>query len=275
MSQNTSENVLNEHVIEPTPVTTNYQLGQSQEAQQPESISSNLDSADLNSDQINPISDDSESDLITNEVQTIPPQVQLEVIKDLNATPLVNVDQFDNFNSYVDKASWNYQEISKRNTLMTTADLAVWTHLYLSDEHQDIYQLETIESAINDFIATINQAINQAKSIKIHDNLVLDGYRFKDHKDPVPIARFVNPQLPIAAESWNNLVPNENQPIIKAYLLILENLLTNGHECSFFTNTILVKNNQSQYSIYFPNTFKKLTPSSDHGTDKKQKKSHK
>ncbi len=173
-----------------------------------------------------------------------------EHFNDLNAKPLSSVDSYDNYNLVLNKSIWNYNEIEQRNTKFQIMDLALQTQLYLYDG--EVIELNEIKELIENFIETVKDNIGAGFPVILNSVLIVDIIRF-DKSKIIPIT-IANPALipPIGVVEWQSIVKNigKNHLVIEAFIRLLDNALSNGHECEFFPGTIMVRNVSGITSLY-------------------------
>lgn len=173
-----------------------------------------------------------------------------EHFNDLNAKPLSSVDSYDNYNLVLNKSIWNYNEIEQRNTKFQIMDLALQTQLYLYDG--EVIELNEIKELIENFIETVKDNIVAGFPVILNSVLIVDIIRF-DKSKIIPIT-IANPALipPIGVVEWQSIVKNigKNHLVIEAFIRLLDNALSNGHECEFFPGTIMVRNVSGITSLY-------------------------
>lgn len=173
-----------------------------------------------------------------------------EHFNDLNAKPLSSADSYANYNLVLNKSIWNYNEVEQRNTKLKLIDLALQTHIYLYDG--TIVPLEEVHSLLKNFIDTVKENIVAGYPVILNSALIVDVIRF-DKSKVIPIT-IANPKLipPIGVVEWQSFVKNDekNHTIIGAFIKLLDNALSNGHECEFFPDTIMVRNVSGITSLY-------------------------
>ena len=173
-----------------------------------------------------------------------------EHFNDLNAKPLSSIDSYDNYNLVLNKSIWNYNEIEQRNTKLQIMDLALQTQLYLYDG--EVIELNEVKELIENFIETVKDDIVAGYPVILNSVLILDIIRF-DKSKMIPIT-IANPALipPIAVVEWQSIVKNvgRNHLVIEAFIKLLDNALSNGHECEFFPGTVMVRNASGITSLY-------------------------
>ena len=173
-----------------------------------------------------------------------------EHFNDLNAKPLSSIDSYDNYNLVLNKSIWNYNEIEQRNTKLQIMDLALQTQLYLYDG--EVIELNEVKELIENFIETVKDDIVAGYPVILNSVLIVDIIRF-DKSKIIPIT-IANPALipPIGVVEWQSIVKNtgRNHLVIEAFIKLLDNALSNGHECEFFPGTIMVRNASGITSLY-------------------------
>lgn len=116
--------------------------------------------------------------------------------KAINATPLFSADPLENYEAYVQKVNQNYQNIIARNSLTTSAHLATYTQLYLSDQKE--YEIADVEQVIKKFIDAVQAHLQAGKAVRLSDLLILDTYSFKDAKGKtVPYVHHSDSKVPV------------------------------------------------------------------------------
>ncbi|MDK2819468.1 MAG: hypothetical protein KFW07_01385 [Mycoplasmataceae bacterium] len=164
-----------------------------------------------------------------------------EHFNDLNAKPLSSIDSYESYNLVLNKSVWNYNEISQRNTKFSIKDLVLQTHIYIYDGV--IIHVDEIEKTLSNFLQAVLKKIILGYPVVLNPVLIIDVIRF-DKSKIIPVA-IANPKLlpPIGIIEWNSLVKNEgnNYLIIDAFIKLLDNALSNGHEVEFFEGTLLVR----------------------------------
>ena len=170
-----------------------------------------------------------------------------EHFNDLNAKPLSSID---NYNLVLNKSIWNYNEIEQRNTKLQIMDLALQTQLYLYDG--EVIELNEVKELIENFIETVKDDIVAGYPVILNSVLIVDIIRF-DKSKIIPIT-IANPALipPIGVVEWQSIVKNvgRNHLVIEAFIKLLDNALSNGHECEFFPGTVMVRNASGITSLY-------------------------
>ena len=173
-----------------------------------------------------------------------------EHFNDLNAKPLSSIDSYDNYNLVLNKSIWNYNEIDQRNTKLQIMDLALQTQLYLYDG--EVIELNEVKELIENFIETVKDDIVAGYPVILNSVLIVDIIRF-DKSKIIPIT-IANPALipPIGVVEWQSIVKNvgRNHLVIEAFIKLLDNALSNGHECEFFPGTVMVRNASGITSLY-------------------------
>ena len=173
-----------------------------------------------------------------------------EHFNDLNAKPLSSIDSYDNYNLVLNKSIWNYNEIEQRNTKLQIMDLALQTQLYLYDG--EVIELNEVKEVIENFIETVKDDIVAGYPVILNSVLIVDIIRF-DKSKIIPIT-IANPALipPIGVVEWQSIVKNvgRNHLVIEAFIKLLDNALSNGHECEFFPGTVMVRNASGITSLY-------------------------
>lgn len=173
-----------------------------------------------------------------------------EHFNDLNAKPLSSIDSYDNYNLVLNKSIWNYNEIEQRNTKLQIIDLALQTQLYLYDG--EVIELNEVKELIENFIETVKDDIVAGYPVILNSVLIVDIIRF-DKSKIIPIT-IANPALipPIGVVEWQSIVKNvgRNHLVIEAFIKLLDNALSNGHECEFFPGTVMVRNASGITSLY-------------------------
>lgn len=170
--------------------------------------------------------------------------------KAINATPLFSADPLENYEAYVQKVNQNYQNIIARNSLTTSAHLATYTQLYLSDQKE--YEIADVEQVIKKFIDAVQAHLQAGKAVRLSDLLILDTYSFKDAKGKtVPYVHHSDSKVPVEIISWQTLVNDQDFEVIDTYLKLLIDLLSKSYDCQFFTNSVLIQNNDRRISLYF------------------------
>lgn len=173
-----------------------------------------------------------------------------EHFNDLNAKPLSSIDSYDNYNLVLNKSIWNYNEIEQRNTKLQIMDLALQTQLYLYDG--EVIELNEVKELIENFIETVKDDIVAGYPVILNSVLIVDIIRF-DKSKIIPIT-IANPALipPIGVVEWQSIVKNRgrNHLVIEAFIKLLDNALSNGHECEFFPGTVMVRNASGITSLY-------------------------
>ena len=173
-----------------------------------------------------------------------------EHFNDLNAKPLSSIDSYDNYNLVLNKSIWNYNEIEQRNTKLQIMDLALQTQLYLYDG--EVIALNEVKELIENFIETVKDDIVAGYPVILNSVLIVDIIRF-DKSKIIPIT-IANPALipPIGVVEWQSIVKNvgRNHLVIEAFIKLLDNALSNGHECEFFPGTVMVRNASGITSLY-------------------------
>ncbi len=173
-----------------------------------------------------------------------------EHFNDLNAKPLSSVDSYSSYNLVLNKSIWNYNEVEQRNIKFSILDLALQTHIYLYDG--TIIPLDEVQKLIENFIETVKENIVAGYPVILNSALIVDVIRF-DRSKIIPIT-IANPKLipPIGVIEWQSFVRNEgkNHLVIEAFIKLLDNALSNGHECEFFPGTIMVRNASGITSLY-------------------------
>lgn len=173
-----------------------------------------------------------------------------EHLKDLNAQPLSSVDSYSNYNLVLNKSIWNYNEVEQRKTKLKIIDLALQTHVYLYDGV--VVPLDEVQSTILNFISAVKANIVSGYPVILNSALIIDALRF-DKAKLIPIT-IANPKLvpPIGVIEWQSFVSEKgnNFLIIEAFIKLLDNALSNGHECEFFHDTIMVRNASGITSLF-------------------------
>lgn len=173
-----------------------------------------------------------------------------EHFNDLNAKPLSSVDSYANYNLVLNKSIWNYNEVEQRNTKMKLIDLALQTHIYLYDG--EIIPLDEVKELLENFVEAVKENIVAGYPVILNSALIVDIIRF-DKSKIIPIT-IANPKLipPIGVVEWQSFVKNsgKNHLVIEAFIKLLDNALSNGHECEFFPETIMVRNASGITSLY-------------------------
>lgn len=173
-----------------------------------------------------------------------------EHFNDLNAKPLSSVDSYANYNLVLNKSIWNYNEVEQRNTKLTLMDLALQTHIYLYDGN--IIPIEEVKNLLDNFVEAVKENIVAGYPVILNSALIVDVIRF-DKSKVIPIT-IANPKLipPIGVVEWQSFVKDtdKNHLIIKTFIMLLDNALSNGHECEFFPETIMVRNASGITSLY-------------------------
>lgn len=173
-----------------------------------------------------------------------------EHLDDLNAKPLSSVDSYENYNLVLNKSVWNYNEVEQRNTKLKLIDLALQTHIFLYDGN--IIPIEEVNELIENFVETVKDNIVAGYPVILNSALIVDVVRF-DKSKIIPIT-VANPKLmpPIGVVEWQSFVKDENNNhlVIEAFIKLLDNALSNGHECEFFPGTIMVRNASGITSLY-------------------------
>ena len=173
-----------------------------------------------------------------------------EHFNDLNAKPLSSIDSYDNYNLVLNKSIWNYNEIEQRNTKLQIMDLALQTQLYLYDG--EVIELNEVKELIENFIETVKDDIVAGYPVILNSVLIVDIIRF-DKSKIIPIT-IANPALipPIGVVEWQSIVKNvgRNHLVIEAFIKLLDNAISNGHECEFFPGTVMVRNASGITSLY-------------------------
>lgn len=173
-----------------------------------------------------------------------------EHFNDLNAQPLSSIDSYSNYNLVLNKSIWNYNEVEQRNTKLTILDLALQTQIYLYDG--TVLELEKIKSTINNFIDAVQDNIVAGYPVILNSALIVDIIRF-DKSKIIPIT-IANPALipPIGVVEWQSFVndSDNNHLIIQTFIKLLDNALSNGHECEFFSGSIMVRNTSGITSLF-------------------------
>ena len=173
-----------------------------------------------------------------------------EHFNDLNAKPLSSIDSYDNYNLVLNKSIWNYNEIEQRNTKLQIMDLALQTQLYLYDG--EVIELNEVKELIENFIETVKDDIVAGYPVILNSVLIVDIIRF-DKSKIIPIT-IANPALipPIGVVEWQSIVKNvgRNHLVIEAFIKLLDNAVSNGHECEFFPGTVMVRNASGITSLY-------------------------
>lgn len=173
-----------------------------------------------------------------------------EHFNDLNAKPLSSVDSYDNYNLVLNKSIWNYNEVEQRNTKLGLIDLALQTHIYLYDG--EVIPVDEVKSLIDNFVEAVKENVVAGYPVILNSALIVDIIRF-DKSKVIPIT-IANPKLipPIGVVEWQSFVKNEskNHIIIETFIKLLDNALSNGHECEFFPGTIMVRNASGITSLY-------------------------
>ena len=173
-----------------------------------------------------------------------------EHFNDLNAKPLSSIDSYDNYNLVLNKSIWNYNEIEQRNTKLQIMDLALQTQLYLYDG--EVIELNEVKELIENFIETVKDDIVAGYPVILNSVLIVDIIRF-DKSKIIPIT-IANPALipPIGVVELQSIVKNvgRNHLVIEAFIKLLDNALSNGHECEFFPGTVMVRNASGITSLY-------------------------
>ncbi|VEU67991.1 hypothetical protein [Mycoplasmopsis pulmonis] len=170
---------------------------------------------------------------------------------DLNAKPLSGVDSYDNFNLVLNKSSWNYNEILKRNTQFKLIDLVLQVQLYLYSEDTPLLSVEKIQGVLKDFIDKVAEKIIDGHAVVLNSIIILDTVRF-DQSSILPIA-VANPKLmpPINVIEWDTFITGEeNLVIIDTFIQMIENSLSRGHEVEFFENSLFVRNIEGITSLF-------------------------
>lgn len=170
---------------------------------------------------------------------------------DLNAKPLSGVDSYDNFNLVLNKSSWNYNEILKRNTQFKLIDLVLQVQLYLYSEDTPLLSVEKIQGVLKDFIDKVAEKIIDGHAVVLNSIIILDTVRF-DQSSILPIA-VANPKLmpPINVIEWDTfIIGEENLVIIDTFIQMIENSLSRGHEVEFFENSLFVRNIEGITSLF-------------------------
>lgn len=174
----------------------------------------------------------------------------VEHINDLNAQPLSSVDSYANYNLVLNKSIWNYNEVEQRNTKMKLIDLALQTHIYLYDG--TVIPVQKVYNLLENFVEAVKENICAGYPVILNSALIVDIIRF-DKQKVIPIT-IANPKLipPIGVVEWQSFVKDtdKNHLIIEAFIKLLDNALSNGHECEFFPNTIMVRNASGVTSLY-------------------------
>lgn len=173
-----------------------------------------------------------------------------EHFKDLNAQPLSSVDSYSNYSLVLNKSIWNFNEVEQRRTKLQIIDLALLTHIYLYDG--EIIPLDEVQKTITNFVIAVQSNVVSGYPVVLNSSIILDVLRFdKDKIIPIAIA---NPSLmpPMGVIEWQTFVSNEgrNHLIIETFIKILDNELSNGHECEFYTGTVLVRNASGITSLF-------------------------
>ncbi|MBD5423156.1 MAG: hypothetical protein HDR43_01515 [Mycoplasma sp.] len=173
-----------------------------------------------------------------------------EHLNDLNAKPLSSVDSYDNYNLVLNKSIWNYNEVEQRNTKLKLVDLALQTQIYLYDG--EVIELDEVKDLIENFIEAVKDNIVAGYPVILNSVLIVDIIRF-DKSKIIPIT-IANPALipPIGVVEWQSFVKDtgKNHLVIKSFIKLLDNALSNGHECEFFPGTIMVRNASGITSLY-------------------------
>lgn len=173
-----------------------------------------------------------------------------EHFNDLNAQPLSSIDSYSNYNLVLNKSIWNYNEVEQRNTKFKVVDLALQTQIYLYDGK--VIDLEEVKTIITNFIEAVQDNIVAGYPVILNSALIVDIIRF-DKSKIIPIT-IANPALipPIGVVEWQSFVNDvdNNHLVIKTFIKLLDNALSNGHECEFFPETIMVRNNSGITSLF-------------------------
>ena len=169
---------------------------------------------------------------------------------DLNAKPLSSVDSYADYNLVLNKSIWNYNEVEQRNTKLKLIDLALQTHIYLYDG--EVIPLDEVKRLIENFVEAVKENIVAGYPVILNSALIVDIIRF-DKSKVIPIT-IANPKLipPIGVVEWQSFVKNtdKNHLVIETFIKLLDNALSNGHECEFFPETIMVRNASGITSLY-------------------------
>lgn len=194
-----------------------------------------------------------------------------EHFNDLNAKPLSSVDSYANYNLVLNKSIWNYNEVEQRNTKLTLMDLALQTHIYLYDG--DIIPVEEVKNLLDNFVETVKENIVAGYPVILNSALIVDVIRF-DKSKVIPIT-IANPKLipPIGVVEWQSFVKDvdKNHLVIKTFIMLLDHALSNGHECEFFPETIMVRNASGITSLYISESAASKFNSSIHPRSPKNK----
>lgn len=173
-----------------------------------------------------------------------------EHFNDLNAQPLSSIDSYSNYNLVLNKSIWNYNEVEQRNTKFKVVDLALQTQIYLYDGK--VIDLEEVKTIITNFIEAVQDNIVAGYPVILNSALIVDIIRF-DKSKIIPIT-IANPALipPIGVVEWQSFVNDveNNHLVIQTFIKLLDNALSNGHECEFFPETIMVRNNSGVTSLF-------------------------
>lgn len=173
-----------------------------------------------------------------------------EHFNDLNAQPLSSIDSYSNYNLVLNKSIWNYNEVEQRNTKFKIVDLALQTQIYLYDGK--VIDLEEVKTIITNFIEAVQDNIVAGYPVILNSALIVDIIRF-DKSKIIPIT-IANPALipPIGVVEWQSFVNDvdNNHLVIQTFIKLLDNALSNGHECEFFPETIMVRNNSGITSLF-------------------------
>lgn len=170
--------------------------------------------------------------------------------KDLNAKPLSSIDSYENYNLVLNKSIWNYNEIEQRNTKFSFKDLVLQTHIYIYDGV--VIPVNIVERVLLDFLNVVFTSIVKGSPVILNPVIIVDTIRFDKNKIiPVTIA---NPRLlpPLGVVEWQHIAKNEknNFLIIDAFIKLLDNAISNGHEVEFFPGTIMVRGISGITSMY-------------------------
>lgn len=170
--------------------------------------------------------------------------------KDLNAKPLSSIDSYENYNLVLNKSVWNYNEIEQRNTKFSFRDLVLQTHIYIYDGV--VIPIESVEKVLLDFLNVVFVSVVKGAPVILNPVIIIDTIRFdKGRIIPVTIA---NPRLlpPLGVVEWQHIANNKgnNFLIIEAFIKLLDNAISNGHEVEFFPGTIMVRGISGITSMY-------------------------
>lgn len=150
-------------------------------------------------------------------------------------------------------------------------DLALQTHIYLYDGN--IIPIEEVKNLLDNFVEAVKENIVAGYPVILNSALIVDVIRF-DKSKVIPIT-IANPKLipPIGVVEWQSFVKDtdKNHLIIKTFIMLLDNALSNGHECEFFPETIMVRNASGITSLYISESAAAKFNSSIHPRSPKNK----